>query len=272
MKTLAFTILFTILGPLAHGQASSLSATSLDGQAIAVSPGGVFSLNVTSQTRPATGLAYAMIASRPGIFTLIARDVTGSPFTVLDVPDGDSESGLGVLGVSALLDPNNGSDLGADTEGFSTLIGGTQHVAKLTFRVADNAPLGAYTISPTDQILGGGYYDGAPDFESNYFDVLGAAGINVVAATPEPPLWIALLIGGLLWRRHKNIVNPYIAVQVDKDKVASRKGHRPDANGMGCAMVRRKRERSAVQAFPSLTGLTREILHSLPSYHAGGIC
>ena len=255
-----------LLSAAAH--ASILSASPVNGVTPEVPPGESFSLWITSQTPPTTGLAYVMLASRGDIFTLIGRDVTGSPFTVLDVPNNDTDSQLGVLGATADLVPANGSDLGADTVG-DLSVTGTQHVATLTFRVNDDAPPGVYTLQPWDDLIDGGWYGPGPAFERSIFDDFDDA--IVIVKTPEPPVWMALIVGGLLWRRHKNVVHPNPSVNVESHTIAGREWRGSDRDGVPRTMVRRKGKRLSAQSFPAVTVPVHEVVHGLASYRAGGI-
>lgn len=206
-KWAAFWISFalgSVIGVLLarSADASVLSANSIDGAPIVTQPGGTFSVNITASLSSQTeAVDYLVRASAAGVFTLTGRDMIGSPFEVPVAPNDDGETQLGVLGVGADLDPTNGIDLGADLIGDNLSVTGNQHVARLTFAVAPDAPPGLYTITPTDDFIDGGIYSPGPTFDRTFFDDL--QGVSVTVVVPEPAAILSLAPLLMLRRRRR---------------------------------------------------------------------
>jgi hypothetical protein len=181
----------------ARAQAPVVTATLTNNGSSIVNITGnqTFTLTLTINTNFVWGGLTYFFQVNPagsGLFRIIARDTTGSPYPIPDP--------LLCPGNACLLDPTNNFDLGAGPANINdTTPPGTYTIATYTLR-AENAPIGQYFIS-TDR---GVVTDRTDDtFNDRPFST--GITINVV---PEPSIISLSLLGGagvlmLLWRKQR---------------------------------------------------------------------
>ena len=158
---------------------------------LAYTPGG----NVTNLA----GLSYWLQQESPGspfLFSITARDVTGSSFTFLQSP--------GAVFPQA-MNPSNSSDLGAGTPSGSGLGGGTYFIADITVSISPSAPTsGTYILSDT---VTGGKTSVITDSLGHTFAIPEAD--YTITMVPEPATWagaaftVLLLVFNFRDRRHR---------------------------------------------------------------------
>ena len=196
----------------------SLFENATTPHSVNVTPGGTFSvtLNLVSTAEQLTGVDYYFNISgaASGKFRLAGRDITGSPFSdLLKVNTGDNGSNGGVLDSNfSLLTPLNSLDLGAAIGNVSSALPpntganpASYLLAKYTFALASDIPVGTYTLS-TYYFAGSGVATQAPLFIEQAFSQQASFSVIVtpVVSAPEPTGAMAMLgLGGMVLRRRR---------------------------------------------------------------------
>lgn len=171
-------------------------------------PGGTvtISLQLVSTAEGTTALDYWLSQfSGPaaGVFSIIARDYTGSIFPDPSASDAQVTSSTDTFNNSTgapgsdgvidnVLNPQNGWDLGSSKTDTTTDQGpGTWQVATFTLQISPTAALGTYQIRSFDYTLFGWSQVATQD---NPFSAQAAINVSVV---PEPATWSLMALGGL---------------------------------------------------------------------------
>ena len=136
------------------------------------------------------GLSYWLQQESPGspfLFSITARDVTGSSFNFLQSP--------GAVFPQA-MNPANSGDLGAGTQSGNGLGAGSYFIADITVAISPSAPIsGTYVLSQT---LTGGKISVITDMVGHTFAIPEAD--YTITLVPEPATWLgsALTAAALL--------------------------------------------------------------------------
>ena len=155
-----------------------------------------FSINVTltSTLEQTTGLTYFLRDPSASIgnahFQIIGRDITGSPYS-----DVTSTNSAVLAAASAVLDPDNNSDLGAGLADISAPLGiGSFFVAKITLLVLPTTPNGNYMIELTPNSVAAGPGPNFSEIQVQRFSYT-----VVTPSVPEPATASLLILGGLFF-------------------------------------------------------------------------
>lgn len=152
------------------------------------------SVTLTSTLEQTTGLTYFLRDPSASIgnahFQIVGRDITGSPYS-----DVTSTNSAVLAPASAVLDPDNNSDLGAGLADINTPLGpGTYFVANITLLVLPTTPNGNYTIELTPNSVAAGP---GPNFTE--IPVTRFSYTVVTPSVPEPATASLLILGGLFF-------------------------------------------------------------------------
>ncbi|WP_043581986.1 hypothetical protein [Geminisphaera colitermitum] len=166
---------------------------------ITINPGDTFSVTLrveVTNNEPLNAFDFFWKdANASGKFSLIGRDITGSPFTFLGTP---------VLPPSSLLNPVNSSPLGAALEDYSAAIGnGMWLIGRYSF-LADASAVGSYVLQTYSQ-PGDGWVSN--NFTAHELGQHASVTITVAGAVPEPATSVFLaaaiaLTFAFIRRRH----------------------------------------------------------------------
>ena len=155
-----------------------------------------FAINVTltSTLEQTTGLTYFLRDPSASIgnahFQIIGRDITGSPYS-----DVTSTNSAVLAPASAVLDPDNNSDLGAGLADINAPLGiGSFFVAKITLLVLPTTPNGNYMIELTPNSVASGPSPNFPEIQVQRFSYT-----VVTPSVPEPATASLLILGGLFF-------------------------------------------------------------------------
>ena len=176
--------------------AMASTITLSDGDAsptqVTIPPGQTFSLNVIIDNDvPTAGLTYYLSSNTSGLFSIVGRTVAGTnPYT-----DSTSSDAVLLAAASALLDPQNNSDLGGTNDGSANAPAGTYVLGTLSLSASLATPEGSYTIFTTTASVN--------NIVADEFSIANSAAYIVNVAVPEPASLGIIGLAGLLMGRRR---------------------------------------------------------------------
>ncbi len=108
-------------------------------------------------------------ANGSGLFSAIARNIMGTPYSDLNTSDA-----VAFTPANGLLDPVNNNDLGGYTEFAVPIPSGQYFVGRLTFSISPEIPVGTYTIFLDNRAIVG------DEFDNDHTLVANTVTINIV--------------------------------------------------------------------------------------------
>jgi hypothetical protein len=170
-------------------------------QTLSLTPGGTVSLSLQVSLGPGESTSAVdywltqFSGAPPGMFSIIARDYTGSSFPDPSATNAQATTNADAFNNSTgapggdgtadnLINPRNGPDLGSSTTG-GTVTNGIFQIANYTLQISPSAS-GLYNLRTFDY-AGFGVNDVTPGAQASI-------NINMI---PEPAAWSLLGLGGL---------------------------------------------------------------------------